>query len=344
MGTRPAPSDEARARLREEAQTLDVEDIVDLCCSARQHDDLRVSIYLDALRKKPGEKAQLAACMLCFELARHGDARRDVEVQLLLPVVEELGHTDPRGLVKSLTDKSDAVLALWSELLSLARTRDARTTSPVPTLDDDDEAIDVDLFADADLVDLDAALEGVLDATFVDAEAQDAFDGAFDRQWSPGALLFSAESGADIDRLEKLQESARSWSSSVPMAAELQALNALFVATHTRALGLVGRRNQKRDAALREALVAFVNLPSPPAFTAAWFIPGGDVPGAVPYAWDKMAELLIDFAGHVGRSVEAGANVDAADFVEFTVDDYVKQPSSSSVPPLLAPPGQRRRR
>ncbi len=331
--------------MREEAAALDVEDIVDLCCSSKQHDNLRVSIYLEALRKKSGEKAQLAACMLCFDLARHGDERRDVEVSLLLPVVEQLGLDDPRGLVKSLTDKGDAVLALWSELLFTARTRDLRTSSPVPTLDDDDGiAIDIDLFGDDDLVDLDAALEDVLDATFVDAEAQDAFDGAFDRQWPVGSLMFSAESGADLDRLAKLQETARSWSSSVPMAAELQALNALFVATHTRALGLFGRRNKKRDASLREALVAFVNLPSPPSSTAAWFIPGGDVQGAVPYAWDKMAELLIDFAGHVGRSVEEGADVDAADFVELTVDDYLKQASSSSVPPVLAPPGQRRRR
>lgn len=344
MGSRPAPSEEARARLREEAAALDVEDIVDLCCSAKQHDSLRVSIYLEALRKKSGEKAQLGACLLCFDLARNGDERRDVEVQLLLPVVEELGKTDPRGLVKSLTDKGAAVAALWSDLLLLAQRRDLRTTSLVPSLDDDDVAIDVDLFGDDDFVDLDKALEGVLDATFVDAEAQDAFDLAFDQQWPPGSLMFSAESGADLDRLEKVQETARSWSANVPMAAELQALNALFVATHTRALGLFGRRNKKRDAALREALLAFVNLPSPPSSTAAWFIPGGDVPGAVPYAWDKMAELLLDFAGHVGRSVEDGANVDAADFVEFTVDDYLKQPSSSSVPPVLAPPGQRRRR
>src|SRR3954470_7322324 len=102
METRAPPSEHARAGLRDEAASLDVEDLVDLCCSSR-HDPVRVSIYLEALRQKPGggEKAQIGALLLCFDLAKHGDESRDIEVQLLLPVVDALLEHDARGIVRA---------------------------------------------------------------------------------------------------------------------------------------------------------------------------------------------------------------------------------------------------
>ncbi len=354
---RPPPSDEARARLREEAAALDVEDIVDLCCSSK-HDSVRVSIYLEALRQQTGggssEIAQLGALLLCFDLARNGDETRDVEVQLLLPIVDALTVFDPRGIVAALTGNSEAVQSLWHALQNEAEDRDRRSV-PVPdfalassgwagAVGDDDLGIEIDLFDDDDIVELESLMD---DVVVIDAEASDAYDRAFDALWLVGSRLFSAESSADLDRLERFQESARSFSSSVPMAAEAQALAALFVATHTRSHGLFGRRNKQRDALLREALVSFSNLPEPPAATAAWFIPGGDVPGAVPHAWEKMAEALLDFAGYLGGQVEGGADPARAGFVVDVVDGYLADKRSANVPQLLGPAakdGARRRR
>ena len=351
---RPAPSDEARARLRDEAASLDVEDIVDLCCS-RTHDRLRVSLYLEALRTRPSaEKAQLAACLLCFDLARHGDEARELELHLLLPVVDSLVAADPVTLaarpegkelpsvVRALTDKSDAVLELWRSLVEHAAHRDHRAAMPVP----DDDDIEVALFDAADMVELDLSLED-LAIDFDDIAAADDFDRAVDAVFVPvvnaGLPLFAAGDRGDVERVERLKASAQSFAAAVPVAAELHAITALFLASHTRAKGLFGRRNKQRDRLLSEALEAFLRLPEPPAAAAGWFA-ASDVPGAEPFAWEKMAEVLIDFAGFAGKAIEDGLDPTLHGFVENVVDAYVKDPRSAKVAPVLAAPGAGRRR
>jgi hypothetical protein len=329
-----------------EAAALDVEDIVDLCCAPmgdRKHNPARVAIYLEALRQKSGEKAQLGACLLCFDLARHGDASRDVEIHLLLPVIAALAADDPRGLVQSLTEKSEAVLSLWTELCAQAVNRDTRGTSLVPETDDDLEIEVVDFFSDEDMADIGAVIDDLasVGASEDDDELFLVFDAAVNRHWSPGNLLFSAETGADVDRLERVREAAQSFAASVPVARQMQALTGLFLATHTRALGLFGRRNKRRDAALKDALLTFCNLDAPPGDVAAWFVPGGDVVGAVPHAWEKMAEVLLDFAGFVGNACEGG---EGAVNVGDLVSAYLADGRSARPPPVLAAAGQRRRR
>lgn len=339
-----AQNPEARRQLLSEAASLDVEDIVDLCCAPmgdKRHDPTRVAIYLEALRQKSGEKAQLGACLLCFDLARHGDASRDVEVHLLLPVIAALAADDPRSLVQSLTEKSEAVLNLWTDLYALALNRDTRSVSLVPELDDDFEVEVSDFFSDEDMADIGAVIDDLAGDTNDHDERFLAFDAAVNRHWSPGTLLFSAETGADVDRLERVQEAAQSFAASVPVARQMQAVTGLFLATHTRALGLFGRRNKRRDAALKDALLTFCHLDAPPGDVAAWFVPGGDVVGAVPHAWEKMAEVLIDFAGFVGNACEGGAG---AVNLDELVASYVADARSARVPPVLAAPGQRRRR
>ena len=121
----------------------------------------------------------------------------------------------------------------------------------------------------------------------------------------------------------------------------MQALTGLFLATHTRALGLFGRRNKRRDAALKDALLTFCNPDAPPGDVAAWFVPGGDVVGAVPHAWEKMAEVLLDFAGFVGNACEGG---EGAVNVGDLVSAYLADGRSARPPPVLAAAGQRRRR
>jgi hypothetical protein len=104
---------------------------------------------------------------------------------------------------------------------------------------------------------------------------------------------------AECARLEKLRDHCQSFAARVPVAAELHAMTLLFLATHTRAVGLFGRRNKRRDRALGDGLTAFLSLPSPPAEAAAWFAQS-DLPGAEEHAWSKIAELLLDVAAMVG--------------------------------------------
>ncbi|MDP2339373.1 MAG: hypothetical protein Q8O67_00335 [Deltaproteobacteria bacterium] len=344
---KPSPTDEARARLRDEAAALDVEDIVDLCCS-RSHDRLRVSLYLEALRAAPagrGEKAQVAACLLCFDLARHGDEARELELQLLLPVVDSLALA-PGTAVSALTDKSEAVAQLWRELVDHAAHRDLRTAPPVP----DDDSIELALFDPAELQEIELWVEDF--AIDGPASAADEFDSSIEALWAPlspagggsGLPLFASEDRADIERVEQLKRSALSFASSVPVAAELHALSALFLASHMRSKGLFGRRNKQRDRLVVEALEAFVRLPAPPTEAAGWFA-AGDIRGSAPFAWEKMAEVLIDFVGFTGKAIEDGAlDPSLSGFVENVVDGYIKDARSAKVPALLAAPGVSRRR
>jgi hypothetical protein len=360
--TAAAPSAEAIALLREQARQLDVEDLVDLCY-ARASEPLRTSIYLEALRGRPGEQAQVAACLLCFDLARRGDERREAEVQFLLPTLEHLFATsttmEPPRAVCALLDKSAAIGELWTALVDHAARRDPRMSEALPELDVG-PVIELDLFDASEIADLEG---GFLDIDFelaVDEEALAAFDEGFVKLVPPRpGLLFSSDSGSDLERLEKLRDHCQSFAARVPVAAELHAMTLLFLATHTRAVGLFGRRNKRRDRALGDGLTAFLSLPSPPAEAAAWFAQS-DLPGAEEHAWSKIAELLLDVAAmvgadgdlrHDGRPAAVGPSprtprdTRSADaWAAATADVYQADQRSARIPARLDEHGERRRR
>jgi hypothetical protein len=361
MTARPAPSEEAIALLREEARQLDVEDLVDLCY-ARMSEPLRTSIYLEALRGRPGEQAQVAACLLCFDLARRGDERREAEVHFLLPTLEHLfapmgspigeGAAPLPRSVAALAARSPVVAELWSGLVTDAARRDPRTRAVLPEVDDS-AAIEVSLFDDAERAALEVELGDVdLDLDF-DEEAFRAFDAGLQPLIPPPPTpLFRSADGDDLDRLEKLRDHCRSFAARVPVAAELLALTQLYLATHTRALGLFGRRNKRRDKALVDGVTALLSLPAPPSQAAAWFA-RSDVPGAEPYAWDKVAELLLDVVSYVapedpelerhGPRARGPDRRSADVWAAEVAADFAADPRSSKIPPRLAV-GDRRRR
>ena len=243
--------------LRENAATLDVEDVVDLCY-ATNPDVLRVSIYLEALRGRGGEKAQLAACLLCFDLARRGDERREAELHLLLPTIDAMIERDLAGeftAARDLIDNSMTVVELWTSLRTHARVRDKRAPPPVP--DDDYDVFDIDLFDDDEFAELAFDLADIELALDLDEEVLAAFDTGLNRLIpAPPSTLFSADTANDLDRVARLQEHARSFANKLPVAADMEAFAGLFTATHTRALGLFGRRNKHRDKALLDGVVA----------------------------------------------------------------------------------------
>jgi hypothetical protein len=320
--TGPAPSEEAIALLREQARQLDVEDLVDLCY-ARASEPLRTSVYLEALRGRPGEQAQVAACLLCFDLARRGDERREAEVQFLLPTLEHLFASssptssssssssspassptnEPPRAVRALIEKSDVVAGLWAALVDHAARRDPRLKEALPEIDTG-PVVELDLFDASEIAELE---DGFFDFDIdlaVDDEALAAFDEGLVKIVPPQPeVLFSSDSGSDLERLEKLRDHCWSFASRVPVAAELHAMTLLFLATHTRAVGLFGRRNKRRDRALIDGLTAFLSLPAPPSQAAAWFAPS-DLPGAEEHAWSKIAELLLDVTSMVGADAE----------------------------------------
>ena len=350
MGETKTPSAQAVASLRENAAALDVEDVVDLCY-ATNPDPLRVSIYLEALRGRGGEKAQVAACLLCFDLARRGDERREAELHLLLPTIDALIERDLAGLptaARDLIDNSMTVVELWTALRTHARHRDKRAPPPLPDVDDLD-AIDIDLFDDDEFAELAFDLGEIEIPLDLDEEVLFAFDSGLNRLIPPPpSTLFCADTGADLERVAKLKDLASSFANKLPVAADLEALASLFTATHTRALGLFNRRNKSRDKALADGLVALLSLPEPPTTGMGWF-EGADLPGAEPGAWPKIAEALLELISFVGADVEEhperhGAWLTQKEWARAVSEAFVADPRSSRIPQRLIEPGDRRRR
>lgn len=68
--------------LRQEIEHLDEEELLALCYSFHTSQE-RLKLYLDILRKRPGQRAQFASCLLCFDLARQGHEKCQQEFPLL---------------------------------------------------------------------------------------------------------------------------------------------------------------------------------------------------------------------------------------------------------------------
>ena len=350
MAETKTPSAQAVASLRENAAALDVDDVVDLCY-AKNPDPLRVSIYLEALRGRGGEKAQIAACLLCFDLARRGDERREAELHLLLPSIDRLIQRDLAGehtAARELIDNSMTIVELWTALRIHARTRDKRVPLP-PLPEDDGEAFDIDLFDDVEFAEIEDGLSDLEIALDLDEEVLFAFDSSLNRLIPPPpSTLFCADTGADLERVAKLRELAASFANKLPVAADLEALASIFTATHTRSLGVFGRRNRSRDKALTDGIVALMSLPEPPVTGMGWF-EGADLPGAEQGAWPKMAEALLELISFVGSDVDKhperhGPALSQREWARRIGEAFVADPCSSKIPQRLLEPGEAHRR
>lgn len=350
-GSRKAPSPEAVALLRTEAGKLDVEEILDLCF-AFSRDPLRLTVYLDVLRGKGGQKAQAAACLVCYDLARQGETRFEPEFLALMPVIESFSLDESAGAspMDHLVGDSDYLASLWSDLQERIAGADRRVDSDVADMaDPETSVIELDLLDDTDILEIEDAL-GVIPEG--DDEMRREWEAAMTRFFDVDRGIeemfnigghaismgggFFAESKADIARIEQLRDEAASLSAHVPEARELLPIIHLFLAAHQRARNLFGRRNKKRDQELRAGLEAFAALPQPPPTGAPWVVP----PTAPVHAWEKIAELLLDYLGFL--AVEAREAGSAAP--DVLAEAYIASSRAQPPPALLSPDGKRRRR
>lgn len=352
---RRRPSAEAVAALREAASALDVEEILDLCF-AFSKDPERLLVYLDVLRSKGGQKAQAAACLICFDLARQGERRFESEFLALVPVMQGFmggGETGSRPIDR-LLGGSAYLHELWSDLEQRLVGMDPRYDqgSAEEVVDLDVDVLEIELLDAEDLLEIDL---DELDVVVSDEQhLRDRWHDALERFYGVDAGIrammqlegtavsvhgFFAESKADVARVEGLREQALSFADGVSEAAEMLPLIDLFLAGHTRAKNLFGRKSKARDASLRAALERFAALPRPPD-TGAWLVP----PTSHPRSWEKVGEILLDYIAFLG-TIDAGAvereSLSPAGLASMYVDADRPQPP----PPRLAPEdGPRRRR
>ncbi len=328
------PSAAAIAQLKAAASELDVQDVVDLCY-AKASDRLRTAIYLEALRHRSGDQAQLAACLLCFDLARRGDAQREVELAVLLPSLARLFALETTSpMVASLVEKSPVVLLLWQALVQHHEASDHRV---VDIAVQDAEVLEVALFDGRELGELQVQLAelALFDDSLSDADtARVAFNSALEPLLpAPGEVVLSARDQGSLQAVTRIAHQAESFAQRVPLAAELHCISTLFLATHTRARGFFGQRNRARDRLLVDGLAAWLTLPAPPAHAAAWLVAGPD--GADAHAWDKVAELLLDVCSYLAQ--HGGATVDVAAPARDLATGYTASARSQNPPRVLQP-------
>ncbi|RYF29896.1 MAG: hypothetical protein EOO38_32940, partial [Cytophagaceae bacterium] len=101
---------DSEQQLRREVAGLADDDILALCYTFVGRSD-RLRLYLDVLRGRGGERAQFAACLICYDLARQGDAGLQQEFVLLAQTMVNLGQKP--AFVASLIGDDPYLKFIW---------------------------------------------------------------------------------------------------------------------------------------------------------------------------------------------------------------------------------------
>ncbi len=289
----PADTHDSETRLREEVATLAVDDILALCYTL-QHRPARLRLYLDVLRTRGGERAQFAAALICFDLARQGDSVAQREFILLAASVRVLAAK--QELIAALVG-GDAYLSFLWELCAaqLSDLEHEPASSFAPDLTQ--PVVSLDLLSDADLGDF----ELVVDERELEdhlAEAVERFLGG-----ELGMPVYDPQAGfrmsgrRDVDRIESFLQELDSLRDHVPRARGFRALTLLFYATHMRAKTLFGGVNERRRALLRAGLREFLVSGAEVAEIAGVLGPlhaDADV-------WPRVVETLLSYLSWVNQ-------------------------------------------
>ncbi|AKU93181.1 hypothetical protein [Vulgatibacter incomptus] len=287
----PLPFD--RESLRRELQALDTPELLALGARMRR-DPSRLSLYLGILRARPGHKAQLAACLICFDLARLGQASAERDFHALIPTLRGLAG-DPLLLTEMIGD-DPFLLGLWGACRQAIDADDPRESTAgleanVPLVGELDLLSDLEL--DLDLSRLaDAARREENGRAFAKLTARQlGYDLENDRmpEWSG----MSTSTGREVDALEEYLRQASTYAPSVPLARGLSSVGQLFLASHLRRRSLFGKPNHRRIEALRAGLSALPSdRPDSLATAAGLFEEEGE---AVIERFQKVSELLLDY-------------------------------------------------
>lgn len=292
----PASSREA---LRQSLEGLETSDL--LALGARfTRDTERLILYLEVLRGRAGPKAQLAACLICFDLARQGHAPSQQDFLGLIPTFRALAQ-DP-VLVEDLLGGDAHLLKLWQDSQKAIETDDPReggdgieASAPL--------AGEIDLISDLDIdVDLGSYIDASRKAEHAKAFARivakklgyDLENGIL-----PTTSGLAMDGAKDIDEVEDFLREASLFAQSVPLARGLGGLGYLFLATHLRRHRLFGKPNRRRQDALRAGLLNLpADDPQPWVEAAALFEEEGS---GVVARFQKVSELLLDYLAFCSR-------------------------------------------
>lgn len=306
------PEELARDQLVRELRALETPELLALCLRGRNRPD-RLRLYLSILRGRAGTRAQLASCLVCFDLARLGDGVAQQEFLALAPTIEVLSH-DQR-MVDDLLGSDDYLQRTWSECRATLEGGDQRELDGSLNLEGSDLIGELDLLSDEE-IDLDLEVEEPADARAERARAE--FAGVLAKQLAQDSNQgifassgFETASSRDLDRMDAFLNQALSYADLVSTARGMASLGHLFLATHLRMKTLFGKRNQRRAQAVRTGLVRLpADLEAVEHAAAVFELEGG----AAMLGFEKVLELLLDFLAYCHQTRQdprAAATVDA---------------------------------
>ena len=305
--------DEAAAggeeRLRQEIASLGVDDLLALCYAFKSKPE-RLRLYLDVLRKRGGERAQFASCLICFDLARQGEAASQREFVFLADTIRSL--SEKSEMVDNLVGDDQYLNFIWDMCQAALNEMDPRVdpdplpvSANVPNLDLlHDEDMDPDFRVNADDLTLwnryddavEAFLGGMVGVPVYDPDAG-----------------FRMQNSRDVERIERFLLELESLREVVPPARGFRALALLFYGSQMRSKGLFGGLNVRKRELLREGIREFINAPE-----MVWEVVGVLSPlHAASSAWEKMLDVLSDYVNWLLMDpLAAGQGLDAYDPVE----------------------------
>lgn len=334
MSTPPPLPNQAfdREGLRRELQGLDTDELLALGARLRRAPD-RLVLYLEVLRERTGSRAQLAACLVCFDLARQGQPTAQRELFGLIPTIRALA-ADP-VLVAELAGDDPYLLSLWDGCRKTVAADDPRelhdgtsTEAPVAgvvdLVSDLEEELDLERLANAARLDEHARAFAFLTAQ------QLGYD--IENDIMPTVSGLATNTSSQVDRFENYLRQAKAYAPTVPLAKGVACLGQLFLASHLRRHRFFGAPNPRRVEALRQGLLALPDDPAPLAEAAALVEEEGE---PVVERFQKVSEILLDFLRFCSQQ-----RMDP--FEPETVDAYVEADRMPT--PMLLRGDSRRRR
>lgn len=301
----------ARDQLVDEVMGLGVDDILALCYSfqhtgASDRSSDRLRLYVDVLRRRGGQRAQFASCLICFDLARQGDPSFQAEFALLADTMRSLA--EDAQLVGSLVGEDPYLSFVWELCEAQLDEMDPRlngdaffeqTPSGITDLGEVEEIVTFDLLSDDDFVE-------DFDITIENAAMWREFDEAVERflGGTVGVPVYDPEAGfrlhnsRDIERIERFIQTLDSLREFVPLARGFRALALLFYGTHLRSKSLFGTLNQRKQALLRAGLDEYME-----SAEEVWKVAGVfNQLHAAPDAWYRIVDVVADYVAWKGEA------------------------------------------
>ena len=290
---------EAEAQLLSEVAGLAVEEILALCYAFKAS-TARLRLYSNALRRRGGERAQFASCLICFDLARQGDETAQLEFRFLSDTMRSLA-TD-NALVHSLVGNDDYLVFVWELCQGQLQEMDPRfdaSTEPL-TLEKDTPVASVNLLSDDDFDDFVISVDDARMWRRFDEAVEVFLGGTVGVPVYDPTSGFRLHNGRDVSRVEKFLQELDSLREYIPLSRGFRALTLIFYGTHMRSKSVFGVINKKKEAVLRAGLDEFSK-----SGPAVWEIIGVLGPLHAPEdVLERFVDLITDYIGWLNEHID----------------------------------------